>query len=380
MKIAIVTPVFPPYRGGIGAVAKEQAEAFSNEGHEVTVFSPDYATKKSDQDNLKYRLCLLRPIIKYGNAAFIPQLIWNLRGFDRVILHYPFFGAAELFLLIGLKSKPVIFYHMDVAGRGVLGAFFRWHQKYIMPLILGRASKVIVTSGDYARSGALGRLVAKHPEKFIEIPLGVDTGRFAPRERDSELTAKLKIVATDKVILFVGGLDSAHYFKGVDVLLHAFQKFLVSCHLSLVTCSKLVIVGDGNLRSSYANMAKESGISEQVIFAGSATAEDLPKYYNLADLFVLPSVDSSEAFGLVILEAMASGVPVIASNLPGVRTLVDVGRTGYLADLGDSEDLARKIRAYFSDLEKARLMGKEARNAAEEYSIKSVRERWNKII
>lgn len=365
MKIAIVTPVFPPYRGGIGMVARAQAKIFADSGHEVTVFTPDYGKKIPGE---KYRLEYVRPFLKYGNAACIPQLLWKLHGFDAVILHYPFFGAAELFLLRISKIRPVIFYHMDVRGRGLLGAFFRAHQKYIMPLIIGRAGKVIVTSLDYARSGALKNLISAKPDKFIEIPLGVDTERFAPRERDATLAAKLKIVPTDKVILFVGGLDSAHYFKGVDILLRAFKK--------CAPHSKLIIVGEGNLRPSYEALAKELVLGERVLFAGSASEEDLPKYYNLADLFVLSSIDRSEAFGIVILEALASGVPVVASNIPGVRTLIKEG-TGLLAEPGNVDDLADKITACFSkDAPEAR---ERARSVGEEYSIGKIAEKWIRI-
>lgn len=355
-------------------MAKAQAEVYSDAGHEVVVFSPKYGDGKPVQDGGKYRLELLAPIFKYGNAAFIPQLIWKLHGFDAVILHYPFFGASELFLLMGLKPKTVVFYHMDVRGRGILGIIFRIHQRYIMPLILGRAGKIIVTSLDYARSGALRSLVAKHPEKFTEIPLGVDTERFVPRERDQELLAKIKIAPQSKIILFVGGLDSAHYFKGVPVLLRAFQEFISA------TSYKLIIVGDGNLRVEYEKLAKELGIGERVIFVGSASDEDLPKYYNLADLFVLPSIDSSEAFGLVILEALASGVPVIASNLPGVRTLAGVGTAGYMASPGDSSDLALKIGKYFSSEQTMNSREEIARQTGERYGIAHVGEEWNKII
>ncbi len=326
MKIAIVTPVFPPYRGGIGAVAKAQAECFALSGHEVTVFTPDYGGGGSDKNGqTKYSLVKIKPLFKCGNAAVLPHLPCKLRGFDRVILHYPFFGAAESIMFKrSIAGKLIIFYHMDVFGRGLKGAFFRFHSKYILPLILSRAKKIIVTSMDYARSGAIGKQVATNQEKFVEIPLGADTERFAPRPRDPELAAKLKIAPTDKVILFVGGLDSAHYFKGVDILLHAFERFLKSQIPNYKF--QILVVGDGNLRQEYEALSRNLGLEEGVIFAGSASEEDLPKYYNLADLFVLPSIDGSEAFGLVLLEAMASGVPVIASNLPGVRTLVPAGK------------------------------------------------------
>ena len=139
-------------------------------------------------------------------------------------------------------------------------------------------------------------------------------------------------------------------------------------------------MGNGNLRVEYERLAKELDLGEHVIFACSVSEEDLPKYYNLADLFVLSSIDSSEAFGLVILEAMASGVPVIASNLPGVRTLVKEGVTGYLAKAGDSEDLALKIDKYFAGEKTLNMSEEIVRQTGERYGITRIREEWNKLI
>ncbi len=357
-------------------VAKEQAEAFAKAGHEVEVFSPLYS-RADGLSSGKYRLTRLRPVLKYGNAAIVPQILWKIRGFDAVILHYPFFGAAEFFLFMRPKARLIIFYHMDVRGKGLLGRIFRWHQKYLMPLILGRAGKVIVTSLDYAYSGALRGLVAAQSDKFIEIPLGVDTERFAPRPRDAEFAARLKISSEEKVILFVGGLDSAHYFKGVPVLIDAFKKFSSTLHPLPYT---LLIVGDGNLRPFYEKLAKELGIDSRTIFVGSASEADLPKYYNLADLFVLPSIDSSEAFGIVLLEAAASGLAAIATDLPGVRTVIKNNETGFLVPAGNISALARKFEEFFSKEADAEMGRAALERAREHYALPRIAQIWNKII
>lgn len=348
MRIAIVTPVFPPYRGGIGSVAASQASAFTRAGDDVTVFTPDWGENLSASG---YKLELLLPLLKFGNAAILPQLLWKLRNFDRVIFHYPFFGSAELLLSGAVaKEKLRIFYHMDVVGRGWLALFFKFHRRFILPKIMARAGKIFVTTFDYVASGYLADLLKKETNKFVEVPLTVNKEKFKKREKDPRLLARLNISPENKIILFVGGLDSAHYFKGVDVLLYAFKKFISTQNYKLKAISyKLIIVGSGNLRSSYETLVKELGISDFLIFAGSVSEEDLPKYYNLADLFVFPSIDRSEAFGLALLEALTSGVPVIASNLPGVRTLIKEGTTGYLVCPGDHHALAQKIFDYFVD-------------------------------
>jgi glycosyltransferase involved in cell wall biosynthesis len=130
-------------------------------------------------------------------------------------------------------------------------------------------------------------------------------------------------------------LDQAHYFKGVDVFLKALAR--ISPQI------KGVIVGDGNLRAVYEQHAKELGVSQQVFFAGRVTDETLQDYYRLADVTVLPSITMGEAFGLVLLESMSCGTPVIASNLPGVRTLFRDGEHGFLVTPGDEATLAERM-------------------------------------
>jgi glycosyltransferase involved in cell wall biosynthesis len=104
----------------------------------------------------------------------------------------------------------------------------------------------------------------------------------------------------------------------------------------------LVVGGDGELRSQYQGQANAM-LGSRAVFLGDVSDEDLPKYYSAADVVVLPSVDGTEAFGLVLIEAMACGTPVVASRLPGVRTLVEEGRNGYLVHPGNKDELAEKI-------------------------------------
>ena len=107
---------------------------------------------------------------------------------------------------------------------------------------------------------------------------------------------------------------------------------------------KAILVGDGDLRPVYAHKANSLGLAQRVFFAGRVPDAALPDIYRLADVTVLPSLTMGEAFGLVLVESLACGTPVIASNLPGVRTVVDAGIDGYLIEPGDPHDLAVKIR------------------------------------
>jgi glycosyltransferase involved in cell wall biosynthesis len=134
-------------------------------------------------------------------------------------------------------------------------------------------------------------------------------------------------------VFFLARLDRAHYFKGLHVLIEA---------IAQIPEAALVVGGDGEWRNEYEAQAR-ARLGDRVHFVGDVADEALPDYYRAADTLALPSIDRTEAFGLVLLEALACGTPVVASRLPGVRTLVDDGRTGFLVDPGDPIDLAARL-------------------------------------
>lgn len=357
MRIAHLVSTFPPYFGGMGNAVFGMAQESARRGHEVTVLTPKSAKRKAQsENNLPFTIRHLRPFGRWGNASFLPQLFWMLDDYDIVHLHYPFFGGAEIAALwrasqLKRGRRLVITYHMDALARGWLGRFFAWHNRFMLPSILSLADRMIVTSFDYAEHSLLKQHELGIKNKMFEIPLGVDTDRFQPREKDAEIIRRYKIDANAFVLLFVGALDRAHAFKGVDVLIRAFKLFLEFQRAEEVGAHTLVIVGDGALRPSYAALAHELGIQENIVFTGRVSSDDLPRYYATADCVVLPSTSQSEAFGMTLLEAMASGKPVITSLLPGVRKLVVDRRTGLFAKPGDVVGLAKVIATIADDPE-----------------------------
>lgn len=385
MKIAEVSPVFPPYRGGIGMVCYENARMASELGHTVDVYTPYYKhlrkKVKHNQSAAGINVHRLRPFFSYGNAAALPQLFWKLRKADVIHLHYPFLGAEIPILLLSvlLKKRFFLTYHMDLVGTGQLKNFFRWYTAFFLPSLMRRASRICITSLDYARASYIRQFLDATPLKFFELHNSVDTRIFFPQPKKQEFLQKHDISPEDKVILFVGSLDKAHYFKGVSYLLEAFEKII---HTSSVPLSlKLVIVGDGNMKDSYKNLSEQLQIETKTLFMGSAKETELPDYYALADVLVLPSVDSSEAFGIVLIEAFASGKPVVASNLPGVRSVVEDSVDGYLVIPKDVNDLATKIYAVISDSDRAQLMGQAGLEKVKQtYSFEAIKKKFSDIL
>jgi len=359
MKIAQIVSTYPPYYSGMGNVVFQTASGLTTLGHEVEVLTPgvyeveevkpvEEKPEQKHETELEERIDYarrLKPTLQYGNAAYLPQIQNELDQFDLVHLHYPFFGVANLVRRWKLRHphKPlVITYHMDTRGPGWKGLIFKYYSKFWLPRILGSADKLIVSSFDYLQSSQAFDLFNQDKHKWLELPFGVDSERFQPRQKSEALLEFHNLDCELPTLLFVGGMDSAHYFKGIPVLLQALQ-LIRERERGLKF--QAILVGEGDLRQDFEVQTKILGLNNIVRFTGKVSDEDLPYYYNLADLFVLPSINQGEAFGTVLLEAMASGVPVIASNLPGVCTVAQDG--GVVVEPSSAVELAEAIYEYF---------------------------------
>ena len=365
MKIAQIACVFPPYQSGIGNAAFHFAEELSKLNNEVTVFTPIH--KSDSKKKYGFNLRELNPYLRYGNAAFLPQLIRRLKSFDIVHLHYPFFGAAEpvwLAKILGQAGKKlVIHYHMDIESLPTVAKILSLSDKLTRASLFRRADAITCASLDYLENSQIKKIYKETPTKFFTIPFGVDLEKFKPAG-DWPLKKNN--------ILFVAALDRAHYFKGLDVLLKAMT--LINKEI------KLTIVGSGELLAGYQSQANELGIAQRTNFVGAVADNELSKYYQQADLLILPSINKHEAFGLVLVEALASGMPVIASDLPGVRSVFVNGQQGYLVAPGRHTILAEKIKSALSNDTDWIKMCQQARIWAEEkYSWQKVGESLNNL-
>lgn len=355
LKIAQVVSTYPPYRGGMGAVAFEYTERLRARGHDVHVFTPRYEKTIGDPE---YVHRVPSPV-HWGNAGAVPSLAYRLKGFDLVHLHYPFFGGAEP-LIVRKYLQPhqplVMTYHMDNKSHGWQHLIFDAHRRAILPWIAERADKILVSSREYADVCAL-REISGAAEKIFVMPFGVDLEQFHPG-RDEAFRSALNISSEIPVLLFIGGLDRAHYFKGLAILIEALRGLKEKSW-------QLLVIGDGNMSATYAAQARLVGVSDRIKFLGAISEEEKPRAYRAADIHVFPSIDRSEAFGLVALEAAASGMPCVASDLPGVRSVVKNEETGLLVKPESSDELAAAIARLLDDADLRRRLGAAARLRAE---------------
>jgi D-inositol-3-phosphate glycosyltransferase len=219
----------------------------------------------------------------------------------------------------------------------------------------------IVASNPVERADLVWHLQAD-PGRITIIPCGVDTELFRPGDA-REARARLGIVG-ERILLFVGRLTP---IKGVETLLRALALLASEAHPG--DGVRLVVVGGergetadaGHLR----RLARELGVDERVDFRGPQPQDVLPHYYRAADLCLMPS--RYESFGMVALEAMACGVPVVASRVGGLAVTIQDGVTGLLVPEGDSEALVAGVRRLLDDESRRKAMGAEAVECARRF-------------
>ncbi|MCR4278699.1 MAG: glycosyltransferase [bacterium] len=333
MRILHVSCVSPPEIGGIGAVASREVAGLCADGFDAHLTSLN--------SHLSTRI---------GNAGRIYSLEHLVKNTDVVHLHYPFFGTDEY--VARLKQKGVIrhlvvTFHMDADALGAKGLIFRAYRRLFQDRIMDSADAILVSSMDYAMTST----IQKWQSKMIEIPFGIDEQLYCPLN-DIDSAQKKGNSDEENTILFVGGMDTAHAFKGVSLLLEALKNILNV---------KAILVGDGDLKKKYENEAKALGILDRVFFVGRKNEDELIHLYQSASVLAFPSTSRAEAFGLVALEAQSCGIPVVASDLPGVRTVVKNEETGILFPVGDVQALTSALNRLLSNPEQRKLFGREAR-------------------
>jgi glycosyltransferase involved in cell wall biosynthesis len=350
IRIASVTATFPPYLAGTGHVAFHNARILWEHGHDVTVLT---AGPAPGTEQAPFPVLRLPAVLRFGNASLTPQLLTALQKFDVIHLHYPYIFGAELTWLAGRRYgiPYVVTYHNQLQyPSGIRRTIFLgYNHLWEARICRGAESRVAVSMDHVTALGLDGY------GKWEEIPNAVDISLFSPQDR---WTARKTLgwPSDAPIALFVGALDQAHWFKGLGGLLRAWR------HVS--TDALLWVVGDGSMRRVYEDMAERQGIANRVHFAGAQSQQDLPRYYRAADITVLPSV-STESFGMVLIESMACGTPVVASSLPGVRSVVANGVDGLLVPSGDWAELAKAVTTLLDNRDLRVRMGQAGRRKVE---------------
>jgi glycosyltransferase involved in cell wall biosynthesis len=346
LRIAHLTATFPPYPGGAGNTAYRFARGQAERGHRVEVFTAPADGEAPDPGRAVVHR--IDPVLAIGNAPLIPRLA-RVGGFDVIHLHYPFIFGSELTLLARVTPSRraqalLVHYKNRLVGRGLRGAMFEAYERTVAPALVRAADRVCVLSADHAESVSyLRRTSEREPEKLVEMPNGVDTGAFSPGDDASGLRERLGIPAGAVVAAFVATLDRAHHFKRLDLAIDAVARLRSTAEDGGPCDVHLVVAGGGELVDGFRRRARGAGVGERVHFLGSVPHRELPDVLRAADLFLL-CTEPPESFGIVLIEAMACGLPTIATDYPGVAAVVDEGETGLLAPRGDAAAVADALR------------------------------------
>ena len=332
MKLALVSPYDFAYPGGVTEHVAHLAEQFRGRDHEVHIIAPssdDETEPSATGDALVHRIGRVVSIPANGSVARITlslrsylqaKRLLQEEQFDLIHLHEPMLPALPITVLRHSNTTNVGTFH---AYRNSPLAYF-----YGKPIVRPFFRKL---HGHIAVSTAARDFVGEYfKADYRVIPNGIDFARF------NTLYPRLEQLADDRpTVLFVGRLEKR---KGLRFLLRAWPSVL-----ERHPRARLVVVGKGRPLEGYRRFAARQGWSPtDVVFAGYVATEDLPRYYQRCDVFCAPNT-GQESFGIVLLEAMAAGAPIVASNIPGYRDVVTHGEQGLLVEAQDPEAIAAAI-------------------------------------
>jgi glycosyltransferase involved in cell wall biosynthesis len=319
MRIAHLVSTFPPQLGGMGSVCAQEAGGMAARGHDVTVFTMQYDERDYTEHDkqFSFKIVRLKPWLRYGDAGLIPQVVWRIRNFDMIHLHYPFFGGAEW--LFFLRMPTVITWHMEAQLLGLKKLIGGIYNTVWPRLLLAKAKKIItVDIADFSRV-KWSKIVAAN--KLIELNNGIDTHIFTPKPNSAQKEVK--------TILFVGNVLPV---KRLDLLIQA-MPLLGSANV------RLIVVGNGPEMSRCRHLVHQLRLESKVVFAGmQASKESMAAYYANASCVVVPS--DYESFSLVAIEAMACGVPMVLSSASGLSRR---NAQAIFFEKGSAESLAQAI-------------------------------------
>jgi D-inositol-3-phosphate glycosyltransferase len=323
-----------------------------------------------------------QPFPKSQLANYLPQFVEGVRQFavekglhyDLIHSHYWMSGIAAGMLAEAWHVPIVHMFHTlgEMKNRIATNEAEK-EGSYRLDgerLVLARADRIIAAT--QAEQAQLQWLYKAEPKKVVVIPPGVDTGHFYPIPAD-EAREFIGIPKDDRLVLFVGRIEP---LKGVDTLIRAMACMRLS---EMEKPAYLAIIG-GDPNASPEDMSAEMtrlqalcielSMDRMVVFLGKRGQDTLPYYYSAAEVLVMPS--HYESFGMVALEAMSCGTPVIASQVGGLAFLVQDGVTGFHVPNGDSDALCAKLTMLLADANLRAQMGANAAKYAHGYD-------WEKI-
>ena len=333
MKIAILVLLFPPkWLAGTEIATHNIASHLAQRGHEVHVITSrdrGLPTESSEQGFQIHRVGFPRVRV-FGLMAFCMAAVLKVRRLNPDIVHQQDVKLGA----VGFMAKKLLRRPWVVWGQGS-DVYLPWtFKRPISKLVLKNADAVIALTADMKAE------MCKICSRGIDvIPNGVDLERYEALPSKVAIRAELGLDDDDRIAVFVGTLRPV---KGVKYLIEAMSIIKHRC-----ATARLLLVGDGEERQSIEGMVKELNLEDTVTFLGRMSNDKVPKHMAASDVFVLPSL--SEGFPVTVLEAMATGLPVVASRVRGLPEIIEDGRNGFLVEPKRPDQIADRVLVLLAD-------------------------------
>jgi glycosyltransferase involved in cell wall biosynthesis len=356
MHVLHVGKYYAPYRGGIETVVEQLCRGLAGRGLSVTALVSNDGQSTVDEQIDGVRVLRLGRTAELNSQPLNLRLVPELRRMHFDVLHFHTPNpVGALALLAARRPEPIVVtHHSDIVRQRLLGGV----ATAVQAALYRRAAALVAATPKHIEySRVLRRFESK--TRVIHFPIEASPYVHAPSHWDEQLPPAWR---NEPLVLFVGRLV---YYKGVDVLLEA---------LRLTARARLAIVGIGPLATRLVEHAARLGVTDRVAFLGAVSADRLRAMYKCARFLVLPSVAPSEAFGMVQLEAMAAGRPVIATDLrSGVPYVNQHGITGLIVPPRDPRALGAAMTALIEDESHAEALGLAAqRRVLAEFDVDKV--------
>ena len=350
LRVLHVGKFYPPFMGGM----ETHLQALCNELRnfvDVRVIVANSNSRQSDEVVSNISVTRVGKLFDLAGAPVCPAMARKIREAesDIIHIHLPNPTAILAYLASRHRGRLVFTYHSDTVRQKVLGRAFAPIQR----AALDRSAALIGTSPNYLNTS---EVLTAYKDRCHVIPYGIATGQFYAS--DPGRVAQIRSLYGSRLIISVGRLI---YYKGFEYLIRAMAK----------VDGRLLIIGDGPLRESLQAEAEALGLANKVVFLGEIQNEETVPYYHAADVFALASIARSEAFGIVQIEAMACGKPVVNTNLDSGVPFVSLhGETGLTVPPQDPNALASAINLLLDRDDLRAQYGKAARQRAEqEFSL-----------
>jgi glycosyltransferase involved in cell wall biosynthesis len=356
MRILELGKFYPPEKGGIETLLRQLSEGFAERGAVVDCVVARGRTFKGsffetgDSVHRGVHIHRLRTICELFRTSFAPGYLWSSRRWPADVIHSHFPNpVADLGCLLAPRTTPIVLgWHCDIC---IPQQYLIQFYTPMLRALLRRVDRIVVATPNHLE---FSDWLPEFRQKVVVIPYGIDLERFQLSEEQMGRVAELRKIAGGRAILLnVGRLVG---YKGQRHAIEALRE---------VANAELWLVGSGPLESELRRLAGEIGVADRVRFFVDVGDTDLPLYFKACDVFVFPSTTPAEGFGLVQVEAMACGKPLVASNIrSGVTYVCSDGDNGLVVPVGDSAALAATLNRILSTPELARRMGEVGRARA----------------